>query len=92
MAENINSDPLGIIQLTNELKLSQKRMDDLERLIASNLDLPIAEALLIEKTGIKAGTLRKLRNAGEIRSYKAGNVVMYTPSEFRKDIMKIGAV
>lgn len=89
MATQTINDPLGILALQREIGVVRLEISNLEDKLTNNLDLPITEKVLIEKTGIKASTLTALRKAGKIRSYKPGKDVMYIPSEFRQDIRKL---
>lgn len=86
MSEN---DPLGINTLITEIRQHSGRLNKLEALISSSLDVPVTESILIERTGINKRTLLTLRKDGKVRSYKVGKDVTYIPSEFRDDIRKL---
>lgn len=81
-------DPLGINKLTERIQNHERLVSDLERLIMSNMDLPINESMIMERTGLTSNQLRALRKNG-LRSYKAGSTTMYIPSQFREDICKL---
>lgn len=91
MAENENYDPLGVKNLTNEIKLLKLELDKLKEFISSGLDIPVCEDRIMEITGAKKRTLLRLRNEGKLSFTKVGKDVMYLPSVYRKEIMKIGA-
>lgn len=83
------NDPLGIHALQSRMEALQSQLEKIEKSALFGEELPVAEDVIIEKTGIKKGTLLSLRNAGKIKSYKAGGVVMYLPSEFKNDIVNL---
>ena len=83
------NDPLGILALQERMNAAIVQLDKLEQFMLQGTELPVSEAKIIEKTGIRTGTLLSLRQEGKIRSYKAGKVVMYLPSEFTEDIKNL---
>lgn len=83
------NDPLGIHALQSRMETLQSQLEKIEKSALFGEELPVAESIIIEKTGIKKGTLLNLRNEGKIKSYKAGGVVMYLPSEFKNDIVNL---
>jgi hypothetical protein len=83
------SDPLGVYELTETIRQYAGKIDELKALVSSGLDMPITEAVLIEKTGLSANTLAAMRKEGALRFYKARKHVTYIPSEFTEDIRKL---
>lgn len=84
-------DPLGIHALRRDLTNTCNKLDKIEQMILSSMDMPITEEKVIEITGIDRPTLYRMRKSGILQSYKPGKKVMYLPSEVRTAIQKYAA-
>lgn len=85
------NDPLGILALQETIKDLKEKLSNLEKVAIFGEELPVSEAMIIERTGIRPGTLMALRQdpKKDFRSYKVGKTVMYIPSEFTEDIKSL---
>lgn len=83
------NDPLGIHALQDKMNAVIAQLEKLEQFMLHGKELPVSEALIMEKTGIRQGTLLSLRQSGDLRYYKAGKSVMYLASEFTEDICNL---
>jgi hypothetical protein len=67
----------------------QDQLGKIEKSALFGEELPVAESIIIEKTGLRKSALLSLRNNGKLRFGKVGKDTVYLPSQFKEDILNL---
>jgi hypothetical protein len=89
MTATPNNDPLGIHALQSRMEALQDQLGKIEKSALFGEELPVAESIIIEKTGLRKSALLSLRNNGKLRFGKVGKDTVYLPSQFKEDILNL---